>query len=68
MRDDLSRLKDILEAIYQIEKYQPPIFEDLISNELVKSGLFIIFRRLVKLLQECHLDSGYNIHKFPGVR
>ncbi|WP_319578996.1 DUF86 domain-containing protein [uncultured Methanospirillum sp.] len=36
MRDDLSRLKDILEAIYQIEKYQPPIFEDLISNELVQ--------------------------------
>jgi len=36
MRDDLTRLKDILDAINQIEKYKPPVFEDLISNELVQ--------------------------------
>ena len=36
MRDDLTRISDILEAIHHIERYQPADFDEFLENELIQ--------------------------------
>lgn len=36
MRDDLTRIADILEAIHHIERYQPADFDEFLENELIQ--------------------------------
>ena len=45
MRDDLTRISDILEAIHHIERYQPADFDEFLENELSKYGSFALFKR-----------------------
>jgi uncharacterized protein with HEPN domain len=36
MRDNLIRIMDILDAIHQIERYQPSEYEKFLENELIQ--------------------------------
>lgn len=53
MRDDSLRLRDILEAIAQIEKYTSGGRARFDGDELVRVGFSIIWRRLGKRAAAC---------------
>nr|WP_245920413.1 hypothetical protein [Methanospirillum stamsii] len=71
MRDDLTRIADILEAIHHIERYQPADFDEFLENELIQvcSSLYSrdwrgISRYLIgiseaKPFDSLEADSGY---------